>query len=65
MAQLRGPRRLAIAFSAAWLLFWAWVYIDDLFMSVDGKLSGFLLFGVLPVAAPWTAEWVWRGFRAR
>jgi hypothetical protein len=60
---LSGKKRLAIVLSVAWLLFWAWSYFDSAFVSFENKLSGFLLFGLLPVAVPWSAGWVWSGFR--
>ena len=61
--KLDGKTRLFIALSVAWLIFWAWGYLVERHMALTTRIEGFTLFGILPVAIPWTIAWIWKGFR--
>jgi hypothetical protein len=56
---MSGPRRLAVFFSAFWVIGWWFLYSLDPYF----RLDGYLLLGVAPVAMAWGVWWVWRGFR--
>lgn len=63
--KLKGMTRLFLALSVAWLLFWVIGYLDDDSLALRKKITGFFLFGVLPVAIPWTFVWIRNGFRSQ
>jgi len=60
---MSGPRRLAIAVSAGWVIVWWLLYGVFDRSSGSFKTDGFVLIGLVPVVIPWTVWWVRQGFK--
>jgi hypothetical protein len=62
---LNWQRRLGIAVSLLWLLFWVAGYLMDPYKDLRVSAFGIIFFGVIPVVIGWSFWWVLEAFRKR
>lgn len=55
-------RRLGIAMSVVWILFWIIAYLTDSPLDLRKMLVGLMGLGIFPVLISWLTWWVWDGY---